>query len=88
MVAIVANNHPVLHNIARSYITGINVIERPTNEHITAPIKSTTAKYGMQNCPSFMGFILYPYTNITTLELKGIGHHQGMKMYHLTNHER
>jgi hypothetical protein len=37
---------------------------------------------------SFMGFILYPYTNITTLELKGIGHHQGMKMYHSTNHER
>jgi hypothetical protein len=49
---------PVLHNIARSYITGINVIEGPTNEHITAPIKSTTAKYGMKNCPSFMGDIV------------------------------
>jgi hypothetical protein len=59
------NNQPVLHNIARSYITDINVIERSTKEHITAPIKSTTAKYGMKNCPSFMGFILYPYTNIT-----------------------
>jgi hypothetical protein len=57
MVAIVANNHPVLHNIARSYITGINVIEGPTSEHITALIKSTTAKYGMKNCPSFSGKI-------------------------------
>jgi hypothetical protein len=66
----------------------MNVIEGPTNEHITAPIKSTTAKYGMKNCPSFWGFILYPYTNITTLELKGIGHHQGMKMYHSTTRLR
>jgi hypothetical protein len=43
--------------------------------------KSTTAKYGMKNCPSFMGFILYPYTNITTLELKGICRHGWFMVY-------